>query len=53
MKQSLGLELGHVRSAVQYDAGIYGLEDGAHGLGRVLVAIDRLFNLRGAGPNTP
>ena len=46
MKKSLGLELGQLRCRVRYDASIYGLEDGAHELGRVLVALDRLFNLR-------
>ena len=51
LETSQGLELGQGRSAVQYDAGTYGLDvDGAHGLGRVLVAIDRLFNL---GPRPP
>jgi len=33
--------LGQLRSAVRYDAGIYGLVDGAHELGRVHVAIGR------------
>jgi len=45
VKTSLGLELGQFRSAVRYDASIYGLEDHSHELGRVRVAIDRLFNL--------